>query len=338
MTNDDKEELSGTPFDDVFKTAAEKMGHLLVTVIEQMFQVKAEIVDIKEIERIANERYLINKSQSKVSKRFTDNCFKIAGGYYHIECQSTEDGSILFRLAEYNMRIALDNAEQLESDYSVRIVLPNSGLINLRSSSDSPKFSEMQIKYCYTDQEIIMPVPVMNIQAYSADDIFDNGLYFLIPFYAIRYESRLIKISDKNDPEYDKIYSELKTYYDRLLEACESGIISENDTRKIAELSRIILEHISRRLNSDLKERMVAILGGQVLELQEDRWLKQGYEEGIEKGKELGTQSLLYSLVMDKVIDASVAAKRAGKDEDQFLKDMEAYIAEQKKDMSKKQL
>ena len=96
---------------------------------------------------------------------------------------------------------------------------------------------------------------------------------------------------------------------------------------------------------------MVDIVGGQVLELQEDRWLKQGYEEGEKQGflngekqgflngekqgflngEKQGRDSLLYSLVMDNVLTVSDTALRAGKDEKQFIKDMKAYLSEQKK-------
>ena len=79
---------------------------------------------------------------------------------------------------------------------------------------------------------------------------------------------------------------------------------------------------ISRNLRSDRKERMVELVGGQVLELQEDRWLKQGRLEG--------TKSLLFSLVIDKVLNVSDAAKRAGESEADFTKELEAYIKSQK--------
>jgi hypothetical protein len=213
----------------------------------------------------------------------------------------------------------------------------------------------MEIIYTYNDQQIIMPVPVMNVQAFSADEIFDKGLYFLIPFYTMRYESRFRKISDSEDPEYDKIYRELKDYFDRLLKACEVGVISENDTRNLAELSRIILKHIARKLDPDLRERMENLMGGHVLELQEDRWLKQGIElgksegveiglaqgrlEGIEQGRLEGSKFLLYSLVKDKLMDVSIAAKKDGSSVENFTKDMDAYFAKkgQQSDSDKKQ-
>ena len=65
----------------------------------------------------------------------------------------------------------------------------------------------------------------------------------------------------------------------------------------MAELSRVIFNHIARELAPNIRERMVSTMRGHVLELQEDRWLKQGEEKGeakklidlvsrkIEKGK-----------------------------------------------------
>ncbi|OON85317.1 hypothetical protein BXO88_13115 [Oribacterium sp. C9] len=321
------EDLSSTPFDDVFKLQIEKMGQLLVPVIERMFHVTATVVDMEEIERLANERFLLDEEQRKISKRFSDSCYKIAGGYYHVECQSTEDGSILFRLAEYNVRIALDGATK-DGD-SIRITLPNSGLIKLRGTTDSEKSSEMKIIYRFSDQEIVMPVPVLNVQAYSADDIYDGGLFFLIPYYLIRFENRLRKISDSEDPEYVKIYSELREFVNRLIKACEDGIISEDNTRRLAELSNLILNHIASRLNKDLRERMAGLMS-HVIELQEDRWLREGELKGLEKGRLEGTKSLLFSLVKDKLLDISIAAERAGESEEDFTKELEEYIKNQK--------
>lgn len=62
-----------------------------------------------------------------------------------------------------------------------------------------------------------------------------------------------------------------------------------------------------------------------VIELQEDRWLRQGREEGRLEG----TKSLLFSLVKDKLLDISIAAERAGESEEAFAKELEEYIKNQ---------
>ncbi len=70
---------------------------------------------------------------------------------------------------------------------------------------------------------------------------------------------------------------------------------------------------------------MVNLVGGQVLELQEDRWLKRGREEGRLEG----SKSLLFSLVKDKVLDVAIASERLGESEAEFIKEMEEYYKSQ---------
>ena len=63
------------------------------------------------------------------------------------------------------------------------------------------------------------------------------------------------------------------------MNACKTGVLSEDDTRNLAELSKIILNHITRKLDSDLNERLVALLGGQIIELRQDIWFKEGAKQ-----------------------------------------------------------
>ena len=56
-------------------------------------------------------------------------------------------------------------------------------------------------------------VPVMKVQAYSLDDIFEKRLLILIPFYIFSHESRF--------PEYnsnEEKLEELKAEYQEILE------------------------------------------------------------------------------------------------------------------------
>jgi len=277
--------VSPTPFDDVFKTECEKLRAFLVPLIKEVFGLDCTIEEGSSVQGEPSERYLINSTKPvSVSKRFTDSCLRIGNKLYHVECESQNDGSILLRLAEYNVRIAIDNAVNDATNDRVIIRLPESALLRLRSSENNPKISYRTIEYAYEEQSISIKTPVMNVQAYSADEIFEKKLYFLIPFYCIRYEKRFGHFSETDPEECDKIYLELKEYYDCVYSKCVSGEITEDEARKLAELSRIILSHITADLDKDERERMVNAVGGQVLELQEDRWIKQGIEQGLKQG------------------------------------------------------
>lgn len=287
--NANRADMSPTPFDDVFKTECEKLKPFLVPLIKEIFGLECTIEENAPIHGEANERYLIDGATPvRVSRRFTDSCLRIGNRLYHVECESGNDGSIIFRLAEYNMRIAIDNASLDEVGNTIVVRLPESGLLRLRDSQNIKKISSATMRYEYNDQSISINIPVMNVQAYTADDIYDKGLYFLIPFYCIRFEKQLREKSETPYEEYDRIYVELKEYFERLTTMCDTGRITEDETRKLAELSRIILNYITVDLDNEIRERMVSVVGGQVLELQEDRWLKEGMEIGIEKGIEKG--------------------------------------------------
>ena len=300
--------VSPTPFDDVFKTECEKLRAFLVPLIKEVFGLDCTIEEGSSVQGEPNERYLINSTKPvSVSKRFTDSCLRIGDKLYHVECESQHDGSILLRLAEYNVRIAIDNAVNDYGNDRVLIRLPESALLRLRSSEADSKIIYKTIEYAYENQVITIKTPVMNVQAYSAEEIFEKKLYFLIPFYCVRYEKIFKHFSETDSSEYDRIYLELKNYYDNIMTICAGGEITEDEARKLAELSRIILSHITAGLDKDERERMVNTVGGQVLELQEDRWLKQGIEQGIKQGEETGTLSSIRNLMSSLEIPAGKA-------------------------------
>ncbi len=279
----DNEYKSATPFDDVFKTECEKLKPFLVPVICELFNLNPEEVAFEDIDRLANEHYLL-ATTSEISRgipeRDTDSCIRIGSRIYHIECQSTNDGNILFRLVEYNMAVGLEHAALDEDNKKIVVELPASALMMLRKGSDGgQKLSQMTIEYKHGIQSISLDVPVMNVLSYSADDIYNRKLYFLIPFYLIRFEKVFSEYKGtelEGSAEYDRIYSELSEYFTKLREAYENNVISEDNARKLAELSRVIFNHIARELAPNIRERMVSTMRGHVLELQEDRWLKQG--------------------------------------------------------------
>ena len=318
-----RRDAGATPFDDAFKTEVARLREFLVPLINELYgsEIDASLV---EITREANEHYMMadtDEDSTDIPHRLTDSCLRIEGKLYHVECQSTEDGDILLRLVEYNMQIGLENVAYEGADNLV-VEMPQSSLLKLRSGTpDGMKRSLSRITYRHNDQEIRMEVPVLHVQAYTPEEIYEKNLYFLIPFYSMRYEKAFDRIA--RDPletkeECDKIYRELCAWFQRLEDAYESGEITEDEGRKLAELSRVILNHITRKLAHETAERMVDTVGGKVLELQEDRWLKQGREEGMKQGREEERAN-----TERERMRAEVAAKRA----DDALKRVDAAEA-----------
>ena len=292
-----------TPFDDVFKTEVVRLREFLIPLINELYGESYEI-ELIDLKREANEHYYV-ENDAGIKHRISDSCLRIGGKLYHVECQSTVDGNILFRLVEYNMQIGLENAGY-DGDGDLRVELPMSSLLMLREGSPGgEKIGHKGIVYCHEGQEIRIEVPVMQVQAYTAEEIYDRKLYMLIPFYSMRYEKTFDMVAKgflEEKTECDKIYYELTGWFGRLENAYKSGDITEDEGRKLAEISRIIMSHITRKLRREIAERMVNTMGGRVLELQEDRWLAEGRAKGRAEDIEIFITEKRDDKVSDEVI------------------------------------
>ncbi len=89
-------------------------------------------------------------------------------------------------------------------------------------------------------------VPVMKVQTYTLNDIFEKRLLMLIPFYIFSYE--------KQFPEYnnnERKLAELKAEYQEILEHLDElerqGVIGTFDKRTIIELSNDVIKMIAQK-------------------------------------------------------------------------------------------
>jgi len=178
--------ITSTPYDDVYRTMLNDCSSLILPVINEMFG-EHYTGDEKIIFGI-NEHYL-NQQGGDEDKRITDTAFDVVGVQrkkYHLECQSTEDSTMLIRMFEYDSQIALDDGEVRRN--TLTVTFPHSGILYLRHSEDTP--DDMTIRIVTIGGEVSYKVRVFKTQTYSIDEIFGKKLLFLIPFYIFSHESR----------------------------------------------------------------------------------------------------------------------------------------------------
>ena len=133
----------------------------------------------------------------------------------------------------------------------------------------------------------------MHVQAYSTKEVFEKKLYFLIPFYALRYENKLDKIAEglknaaisgdskkllENQAEYDKIYSDLKVFANSVYDAFSNHDLSEQYIRELVTLYQKVVNLVGTDLNDEMREGLVNTMDGQVLELACQKWYREGRE------------------------------------------------------------
>ena len=296
---------NNTIFDDVFRTMIEKMPELVIPLITEVFGTNYPM-DIPIIQQR-------NEHQTEDGEIITDSNLCIGNLIYHIECQSTSDSTMIIRMVQYDFSIAMDHAENRDGKYYMEF--PQSCVLYLRGKG-GPDFLEM-VMVMPDGRKMEYQVPVVHVQAYTKDEIFQKKLIFLLPFYIMRYEK------NRDQAETDPVFLEgmLKEYAD-IEEYLEEELLDqdrEQAYRDMIELIRKIADYIFAD-RKNVKERLGDIMGGKVLELETDKLIKIGEEKGIEKAQQqsiMKTKQMIKNLMISMDLNIRQAMDALGIPEDE---------------------
>ena len=262
-----------TIFDDVFRTETEKMPELTIPLINEVFGTNYPL----DTEIIQGR----NEHLTKSGKKITDSYIIIGEKRYHMECQSTEDSTMILRMIEYDFAISLEHAEKVHGTY--RMQFPHSCILYLRGDVREKTVS-MELQF--PDNQVVQyKVPVIRIEWYSIKEILEKDLIMLLPFYIMRYEKM------KQQLENDEVLREkLFQEYEMIAEYLERKFLNnglEKEFRDVRELISKIVEYVFSE-SKNVRKGLGEIMGGQVLELESDRLIKKGEA----RGKELGVDDM----------------------------------------------
>ena len=281
--------MKNTPYDDVFRTLLNDCSSLIIPVINEAF---GEHYTGKErIEFLPNEHFL-NKQDGAEEERITDSCFRILTQKpkkYHCECQSNDDDSMIVRFFEYDAQIALDDGEVKGNVLTVEF--PYSTVLYLRCKAGTP--DSMRTRINTPGGQVEYEIPVIKVQRYSIDEIFEKNLLFLIPFYIFTHESRFEEY-ENNDAMLETLKSEYESIRKRLEKLAEEKVINEYTKCTILDMSNKVLQNIAGK-HERVREGVKSVMGGQVLEYEAKRIRTEAIEQGIEQGIE--------ALILDNLED-----------------------------------
>ena len=269
--------MSSTPYDDVFRTLLTDCTELMIPVVNEIFH--TNYTGNEKIRLLQNEHFI----------QMPDSSFEIMSGNtcnikckkrYHIECQSFEDGSMVVRMFEYDTQIALENRE-LTPD-TLTVSFPDSAIISLRHTSHTP--DKMNINILTPGGNVSYNVPVLKVRQYSADELFEKHLFFLIPFHIFVYEKDFNEI-EQNDEKLKKLEAEYTYITKHLNEASHAGILSEYTKAAILEMSRKVVKHLAAKYKK-IEKGVNLNMGGKVLNYRAKDILNRGRAEGFIEGEE----------------------------------------------------
>ncbi len=273
---------SGTPYDDVFKTMLVKGSRLVIPLINEMFHLKEPISMDEDVKLESNEHFF-NLEGGEQAKRESDSSIEIGGRHYHVECMCYDDGTIVVRIFEYAVQIAMEHSTY--SDNHLTLELPNSGVLYLRKTEKTPEKLVISIRLPEGD-EMSYDVPVMALSDYSLEDIISKKLYFLLPFYMFNLEKSMYNRDRDGNRKAIRTFESLITEINDLYEA---GSINANEYYLIHDMLRKVTGSLSRK-NLKLWKEMDETMGGHVLRLAIDKYVDYGVRKGIKQGRQEGRQ------------------------------------------------
>ena len=241
---------NNTIFDDVFRTMIEKMPELVIPLINEVFGTDYP-ADIPIIQRR-------NEHQAEDGETITDSRLLIENKLYEIQIR---EGKLYMEF-------------------------PNSCVLYLRGTK-GPEFLTMVIAMP-DGRKIDYKVPVIRVQSYTRDEIFQKKLIFLLPYYIMRYEK------NKEQADTDSIFLEkLLAEYAEIENYLEEELLDQGQER----LYRNMIELIGRIADyifadkQNVRKELNGIMGGKVLELETDKLISQGRELGLKQGEANGRKA-----------------------------------------------
>ena len=231
---------------------------------------------------------------------------------YHIECQSTADQSMIVRMFEYDVPIALEDGEMTGNRLIVRF--PRSAVIFLRHTRNTPH--TMTIEMHTPGGNVSYEVPVLKTQEYDLNTIFLKKLYMLLPFYIFVYEKNLkdYENSEARCRELQQVFLKIRM---RLEDLAVQGEVSEYEKCAILDMSKRVIRSVTVKFQK-VQEGIGDVMGGSVLEYEAKTILRQGIQQGRQEGRQEGQLLAYVELMKDGVITLSEAARRMGMSEEEL--------------------
>lgn len=297
-----------TIYDGAFRTILNDCRKLIIPVINEIFG--ESFTGEEEIQFFPNEHFIDQKDEAD-KERITDTNFTVLGKTqkkYHIECESSlPDGKITIRLFEYDAHIALDEGEVTEE--TLTVTFPNTAVLYLRSYKKTP--DKMKYVIITPGGTVQYDIPIMKVQTYSLDDLFEKRLLLLIPFYIFSHES--------NFPEYnsnEQKLKELKAEYQVILERLDAlerqSVIGAFDKRTIIELSGDVIREIAKKYDN-VQKGVGDMMSGALIETEARTILSQGISQGIKQGIKQGANETKKKTALIMLQDGELSIEKIAK-------------------------
>ena len=309
---------TGSPYDDVFRTLQNDCPELLIPVVNDIF--RTDYAAGRDQVVVRNNEFFFTAPDGEQTKVVSDSHVMIGGSHYHMECQSTADGTMVVRMFAYDVQIAMRHARMAGDVYMVEF--PRSAVFYLRSTRNTP--DSMEVQLYVPEDSCRYQIPAIKIEDYSVDDLFERKLYFFLPFYIFFYEKDFAEYEadESRRRELEQVFCGIR---ERLEQACVQGMISEYFVKTLLAMSLKVIRNLTKKYTG-ISERLGEIMGGKILEYEAKTIMNEGRREGYASGRQDG-QIIVFKNMIRRGFSVKEAMSLAEIDEEQArsaLEDLKA--------------
>ncbi len=263
-------------WDEIFKKEVFLMA-------EQLFPLIQEIHGISypsgtPIKPLATE-FSVERSSTKEISSIRADITVLVGtqDIYHFECQIENDGTMVLRMFEYDIHIALSYSSTIDS--KIRLRFPHSAVLYLQDNRNTPDELICQVQF-QDGGTYEYRVPALKVQSYSLEEIQQKHLCVLIPFLPLRFRKHLSHDKKTGKTRFDVEKETLTSFYQHLIlildEEVASGFLSTNNRNTILSLLNKSMVRVFYRDDTLIKE--VIEMTEPILELEIEKYMRQSEE------------------------------------------------------------
>ena len=244
--------------------------YLINYVFHEHYTEKARVTQLRTIrhyESITGEiKYLEGDSLSQVEE-------ETKRGHYHTEFESGPDGKIDVRSPDY---VVQDGLIIRASEKTEEVILPKASVIMLRSNETTPESLNLAIDVEGGMEDVPIPCPVVCVDQLSLEDLLENRLYLLLPFYFLKYNFKKVEADDSKLQELREEYSDIRK---RL---AEDKALNDEAAALICRMLRLVMDYACVDYPK-IREVFQMSLWEAFGELEPIKSFSQGYEKGVEE-------------------------------------------------------
>ena len=200
---------------------------------------------------------------------------------YHFECEIENDGTMVMRMFEYDVHIALSYSEIADEEEIangkqsmgkiMKLKFPYSAVLYLQDNGNIPEELKCRIEF-QDGGSYEYKIPVLKVQSYTLEEIKEKHLCVLIPFLPLRFRKKMPparKNCSVTKEELTSFYAEIILL---LEEEVAAGYLSEMNRNAIISLLNKSLIRVFYKNEKLLKE--VVGMTEPILELEFEKYEK----------------------------------------------------------------